>query len=208
MVEVAGGLCNLPVGDSRATINVMGCPWKKDLAWQDTFSKTYTGVPAAVLEVQITDVRESTPNQDPLENAEIGIVKEAFATITRSIDLLDTGAMSDELSLAEEETRTRTGDTGVVAGPENSPFDSSEVEGLEVVRFQYDGQLKMDVQIANDSNSKTCDKDPEGSFDSFHVMDYMKVFKLTIELHHDILGKKCEIVDEGYRVQVIRYVQR
>ena len=182
----------------------MGCPWKKDLAWQDTFTKTYTDVPAAVLEVQITDVRESTPNQDPLENAEIGIVKEAFATITRSIDLLDTGAMSDELSLAEEETRTRTGDTGVVAGPENSPFDSSEVKGLEVVRFQYDGQLKMDVQIANDSTSKTCDKDPEGSFDSFHVMDYMKVFKLTIGLHHDILGQRCDIVDEGYRVQVIR----
>ncbi|GFH57847.1 hypothetical protein CTEN210_14323 [Chaetoceros tenuissimus] len=200
VIEVAGGLCNLPVGDSRATINVMGCPWKYELDWQDTFSKTFTDVPAAVLEVQITDVRESTPNQDPLENDEIGIVKEAFATITRSIDLLDTGAMSDELSSLEAEEETRTGDTGVVANPENSPFDSSEVEGLEKVRFQYDGQLKMDVQIPT---SKTCDADPEGSFDSFHVMDYMTVFNLTIGLHHDILGQRCDIVDDGYRVQVI-----
>ena len=202
VVEVAGGLCNLPVGKSSVTINILGCPWKKSLDWQDTFTKTYTEVPSAVLEVQVTDVRESTPNDDPLKNAEIGLVKEDFATVIRTINLLDTNAMNEELEYLNTEEESRMGDTGTVdAELPSSPFDSSEVKSMEAVRFQYNGHLKMKVTIPT---SNTCEEPPTGSFDSFHVMDYMTVFTLRIELHHDILGEKCELVDEGYKIQIIR----
>ena len=63
----------------------------------------------------------------------------------------------------------------------------------------------MDVQIDSSKDKLTCGVDPseyEGA-DSFHVIDYMTVFKVNINLHYQILDNLyCDIVDDSLEVEV------
>lgn len=64
----------------------------------------------------------------------------------------------------------------------------------------------MDVQIESSKDNLDCTGiDPseyEGA-NSFHVMDYMTVFKVNIKLEYEILENLfCDIVDDSLQVEV------
>lgn len=88
---------------------------------------------------------------------------------------------------------------------EMKSIEDGEEEQLNTVRFQYDGTLMMDVEIDSSKNKLTCHRNPSDfeDADSFHVIDYMTVFAVNVNLKYEILnGLYCDIVDESLQVEV------
>lgn len=68
----------------------------------------------------------------------------------------------------------------------------------------------MDVQIESSKDNLNCagivPSEYEGA-NSFHVMDYMTVFKVNIKLEYEILENLfCDIVDDSLQVEVTSYI--
>lgn len=198
--SVAGGLCDHPLGNSTVQIQVLGCEWegKKDtLGIQEGFSKRIVDLPAAMLEVQVTEILDEN-------NDRIQPIWNTFQGIIRTIDLLDTEIMEDLISKEEEKEQQRKGDTGTVRDDVDTPLDANLIKDKEKVRFQYDGELQMIVTIdQDDATEQKCYNNTVAH--SFHVIDYMTLFKVRVDLEHEIVKDKiyCDIVDsEKYKIQI------
>jgi hypothetical protein len=143
----------------------------------------------------------------------------------RTIDLRDT---ENEEVLLEDEEQSRNeieGDTGVT---DTEAFEGND-EGMadvlkevqETVRFQFDGQLRMNVNVPEMDpdvaegptvvvDELTCDNftmspNPDTySTQSFHVIDYMKLFDVRIDLKYEIFdGMFCDDIDEeSHKIQI------
>ncbi|GFH43554.1 hypothetical protein CTEN210_00027 [Chaetoceros tenuissimus] len=203
-VEVAGGLCDLNLGISEIQIRVKGC--HEDLQKrgylgepkeQNTVRGVYDDVPAHFLEVKVLNVRKNTESKE-----EIGEVKRYFNgedPVVRTIDLLNTAEeddAEDELIVTEDKGSTGT-DTSEVK--DKSSYRSSE-ERKETVRFQYDGTLEMKFQVSDESDSydnENCDADVDTiSGRSFHVVQYMSLVPIDMQLRYKILENLyCNYVD-------------
>ena len=162
-------------------------------------------LPAAVLEVQLMDVQDE-------QDETIEVLWNAFQNpvVFRVIDLRETTEV--EKMLQEEETKEVNTTTGMAEDEAGDPLaDTDEViEEEETVRFQYDGILKMSFSIEHSSAY-----DPEKivrysqlteriGFDSFHVIDYMSLFKLRVDLEYEILKDEiyCNKVDNTHTVNI------
>ena len=65
-----------------------------------------------------------------------------------------------------------------------------EEEDLELVRFQFDGELQMEVSVRPDSyNSSACSDHLSNEPYSFHVLEYMSAFIVMVELNYEIIAK-------------------
>lgn len=162
--------------------------------YQNTVRGVYDDVPAQFLEVKVLNVRKKNESME-----EIGEVKRYFNgedPVVRTIDLLNT-AEEDEaenkLIVAEDKGSTGT-DTSEVK--DKSSYRSSE-DRKETVRFQYDGTLEMKFQVTDGDryDREKCEAEADAS-QSFHVVQYMSLVLIEIQLQHKILdGIYCNYVD-------------
>lgn len=178
----------------------------------DGFSSRIPNLPAAILEVKIQEVK------DPDGNA-IEVISAAFMGIIRTIDLRDTGEIEgflQEKEASQVDTNTGTDQDRVetsALGYETNPLKEGEeiVEQEEVVRFQYDGDLTLTVEVEHPSHREIQDVHYDQlpadiPFDSFHVIDFMTVFSLQVNLKYNIPTasgvQECNIVSEDHSVTI------
>ena len=160
---------------------------------QTTFQKQYD-VPAHFLEVIVDKVLNKT-------EAVIEPITAFFNgqdPIVRSINLVATeeeDEIEDEL-IAEEDG----GDTGTDNSEVKDKSDYKETEeSKETVRFQYDGELLMDVEVnPTKPGTEDCSKRKSDDNYSFHVVEYMSVIDVSVKLKFKIIDDVfCNIVDPG-----------
>ena len=104
---------------------------------------------------------------------------------------LDTGKEDEEIENEEKESMQK--------------LEDEEKDATDVVRFQYDGALKMKVDFAPRADQLECDANPSSfrDADSFHVIEYMTLFDVTVSLEYEILeGLFCDIVDSDVTIEI------
>ena len=88
-------------------------------------------------------------------------------------------------------------------------LQEEEEKDLELVRFQFDGDLRMTVSIDEDtltcSNYSTADY---GKGDSFHVVEYMTVFMVRTDFKYEIIKDlvECTYVDDDLKLNIVNQV--
>ena len=190
----------------------MGCEWgdgiknienieTRTIGEQNFFSNIYRGVPAHFLHIEVTNVEDDAGN--PIQNI-IDFFQDV-SPIVRTIDLL--GFPEKEKQRKEEKERNEkgNGETGIA---KKAPTEAEQAEAIaeaEVdadegsVRFQWDGTLRMVFNIP-DNDLLECDSYegyPYPAGESFHVMDYMELFEISVKLYYELSpGIICDIVDE------------
>ena len=148
-------------------------------------------MPAAILDVQIIDIED--------DDGRIDIIWEAFQNppLIRSIDLR--GIQGQNETATENEDNKFDGDTGTAKDEQASDNPDGTLEEDSKVRFQYDGFLNMNV-IFDQNNATTLDCfDPDvyDDADSFHVIEYMTIFRVRIDVFYQIAEDKlCDVVDQ------------
>lgn len=165
---------------------------------------TYQNLPAHFLRVEIIEIQEVIGSKKERLNN----IFKAFQVppLVREIDLLE--ATQKAVSLGEELDRVEedNGNTGIeVDNPVNATAANDELNKQEsTVRFQYDGELKMTVTIDKNEDKLDCTTYDQkfGEGESFHVMDYMTIFKVDVALVYEIIADRlyCDIVDDGLEV--------
>jgi len=209
IIEVAGGECDFTLGTSVATVKIRGCDWEVEKP-QTTYRQKFGRLPAAILEVQITEIKDEAGDR-------INNIFTAFQDppIIRSIDLKDVEAEKKEIG--DSENGRFEGESGTSRDNQASDNADGALEEEELVRFQYDGVLAMDVEFnkltatSEDITTTKCYDsklvDDGTDFDSFHIIDYMTIFRVKIDVYHEIaVDKKCDAVDDKYKVAVISNV--
>lgn len=211
ILEIAGGKCDETLGLAETVISVMGCKWEGILHELNTFSKTISDLPAAVLEVKVTEILDE-------ENKRIQNIWDFFQGQTRTINLLDTGSMKQFVE-DEKKAEVKT-DTGTETDVVEDSLNPEVVNEFEKVRFQYDGELIMDVILKQDTTGAVYEEDcylnelnlsdenksfwDLNNFDkktsknkSFWVVKYLTGFGIEIKLKHKLKENLyCNKVDE------------
>jgi hypothetical protein len=212
MLLVAGGDCDHKLGRSTATVNIMGCDWKKDDLVQESYKQEFGNLPAAILEVQITEII------DTMTDTRLNAIYAAFQDppVIRSIDLRDTSAKNGAIEDSNEDQFVGDSGTGTKDAKNTPDVDSKGAQEDEVtVRFQYDGILNMDVKYTPVNGAVLPDlKDCYGSeldddVDSFHVMDYLTFFYVRVDLEYVLIERSdpsmsltCDIIENNITVSV------
>ena len=109
----------------------------------------------------------------------------------KSEDNLSTGKEDEELQNDEQKSL--------------QDLEDKEKDATDVVRFQYDGTLKMEVELAPKADQLQCGADPSTyrNADSFHVIEYMTLFDVKVSLKYEILKDvTCDIVDSNTTIEV------
>jgi hypothetical protein len=170
----------------------------------DEYKKRIVNLPAAVLEVELVEIQDQ-------QDERIDEIYDAFQNpvVFRIIDLRETAEVEKMLQEEEKkEVHTNTGTAEDEAGDLLAETDEV-MEEEETIRFQYDGTLKMSVSIEHSSihevkNVRYDQLSLEPSFDSFHVIDYMSLFNLRVDLEYEIIKDEvyCSKVDDTHTVNI------
>lgn len=207
-LEIAGGNCDYNLGIAKTMISIMGCKWQGKAHVQNDVSQTITNIPAAVLEVRIVDFFDS-------EAKRMQRLWEFFSNKVRTINLLDIEGMKHFVE-KEKEKEDENGGGGAGTASDNSPnpLDAKGLDEFEKVRFQYDGELMMTVNLVQDADTayeQPCYiQEGDKGNKSFWVINYMTIFAVEIKLKHELIPPKddynglyCSNVDsEKYKVNV------
>eukprot|EP00957_Ditylum_brightwellii_P075844 5764265-Ditylum_brightwellii.AAC.1 len=189
IIEIVGGLCDKRLGESTVHMKIVGCDWNKVTTHQPVDLETYTqsvprqiysSVPAHLLDIHIRKIH----GRDH--------ISEFFQQIVRTIDLRDTNAADVAIEKAEESESPTNTSKGITEEEElkGDTRDSLETtkkdeeEGMELVRFQYDGKLMLEFETTGDELA--CTPEYEGA-DSLHVLPYMTGFRVTIKPKYEII---------------------
>ena len=137
-----------------------------------------------------------------VKNVEAGeasaVISDYFASEDpRSINLLRSAEEDKALNTIIDEEEESTGNPGTANEGLDDIESAKAVETLkETVRFQYDGNLKMEVSVVGDRLE--CEKDLATiPGDSFHVVDYMQLIDISVKLKFEIIPNTlfCNLVD-------------
>lgn len=195
-MPVAGGQCNHSLGTASIEIRIRGCDSSlhdggyldQDFT-QSSFEKIYNAMPAHFLNVRVKEVDAG--------DASAVITNYFLSEDPRSINLLRTAEEDQALNTVIEEEEESTSNTGT---PNEGLDDIESVKTAETlketIRFQYDGNLKMEVSVVGDRLE--CEKDPATILgDSFHVVDYMQLIDISVKLEFEIIPNSlfCNLVD-------------
>lgn len=220
-VEIAGGLCDKQLGISELHMQIQGCDWNKydppqlPTMWlhkQTNVKELYQSVPAHLLAFRVLKVTDS-------ENKEIiDKISEFFlGRGVANIDLKDTNSARKALELAEESQNNianrgnkEQNEVKNKAWKNLKIMEEEEEEIAETVRFQYDGELTMRVEISNDQ-LECIDYnlvDDFGGEDSLHVLDYMTGFAVTVKPQYEIIKNEiyCDILHDDLKLHVVNQV--
>lgn len=202
-MTVVGGLCDNFLGESTVLIKVLGCKWSGNDFVLSGKQKVIQNIPAHFMHLEVVEILDSAQKRiDHIYN-----FFQSDPPVVRDIDLLD--ATEDAKLLQEDQQETSAegnGNTGRGNAAEEAEGEMQTLvnDGLEAeqitVRFQYDGVLKMEVTIDEQKDVLDCpDYDLElfGSGESFHVMAYMTLFEVRVDLRYELSeGNSCDIVDD------------
>jgi len=226
LLVVAGGLCNKELGSSWIKFKIPGCDWSEEVQ-QNVYKKLYQTLPAQVLEVQVVDFRDKPDGPEKKNSIRYTFLVDYFQGVSpkkRTIDMRETeneeNLIANEIENRQEyEGNTGTGNTeSFDSAADGSAGDFDEMK--ETVRFQYDGVLKMEVTVDSTYDKLSCDGYEEltladrTSSQSFHVVDYMSLFKVRIDLEYEIIPGShtslpvvCDILDqEDHKIQITNNV--
>ncbi len=185
----------------------MGCPWegkteRRTIGEQEAFSNIYRGVPAHFLQIEVIEIEDD--NDTRIDN--IYNFFQDTSPVVRTIDMLDFPGQEEKIKEGEKTQADGNGDTGRTNKAKSEEDEAlakadAEVEADEgAVRFQWDGVLKMTVKIPDTKGEDLLECEthgfPVGEGKSFHVMEYMQLFDLSVKLHYELApGIICDIVD-------------
>jgi len=211
-VDVVGGLCEKRLGNTQIQIQMRRCPDSGFLTYDHNVVRdVYNNVPAHQLDVEVVEVFKSNGEERN------GKIWEYFQSppIIQTIDLRSTGIV--DKSLEEENNSILTNTTKGTKNEENvrnnelddiAEMEKDEEENLELVRFQYDGDLKMDMLMLGDhlscNNYDNKTYPIEEGVSSFHVLTSMTEFLIKVTFLYDLTeGLTCDIVDaEDLKLQI------
>eukprot|EP00957_Ditylum_brightwellii_P186633 14209759-Ditylum_brightwellii.AAC.1 len=118
--------------------------------------------------------------------------------LVRTIDLRDTNAADVAIEEAEKAENPTNMSKGTVEEDEFKGGTSASLEtikeeeegGMELVRFQYDGTLKLEFEATGDGLACTIYslKNDYAGADSLHVLPYMTGFRITIKPKFEIIA--------------------
>ncbi len=211
MVDVVGGLCNKFIGESKIQFQIPGCDWKAPEQIQSAPRGIYDDVPAHLLDVQVVDITDSAGERYD----HIWDFFQGEQPLVRTIDLRSTGA-ADAALQEERESLSSNSTTGIkskddIKQDEEKNLDTiteEEEEDLELVRFQYDGKLQMEVSVFPDSFEE-CSEHSLTDGNSYHVLEYMTYFLVRVDLKYEIIKDQevyCDIVDDELKLYVVNEV--
>jgi len=179
---------------------------------QDEFELLHQDLPAQLLNVQIVEVIG-------LGSGPINDFFNGDNPVVRTINLRDTEAEDD---LVQGEVVQRQEFEGEGTGVADTKSFDADSEGLsetvdelkETVRFQYDGVLKMELSVNSAYDELTCTPSETTELTdptigkSFHVVNYMAIFFVRLDLQYEIIpGVFCDIVDEDtHQIEIINNV--
>ena len=134
--------------------------------------------------------------------------------VVRDIELLDATEDAKLIQKEQQEAsaegngNTGRGNAGEEAGGEIQTLENDGLEAEQsTVRFQYDGFLKMEITIDEQEDVLDCSDyslQLFGSGESFHVMAYMTIFVVRVDLRYDLSeNNSCDIVDDIQVSQMI-----
>eukprot|EP00559_Dactyliosolen_fragilissimus_P002088 CAMPEP_0184871508 /NCGR_PEP_ID=MMETSP0580-20130426/40756_1 /TAXON_ID=1118495 /ORGANISM="Dactyliosolen fragilissimus" /LENGTH=2372 /DNA_ID=CAMNT_0027374173 /DNA_START=995 /DNA_END=8116 /DNA_ORIENTATION=+ len=201
MVDVVGGLCNENIGISVILIKIVGCDGHKMKMTQVATRGIYNNVPAHLVDVQVVQIKDTTTKK---RHKHIWRFFQGDRPLVRTIDLRSTGtadtAIEEERGSLSNNATTGINSKDDIKQEEKKNIEAiaeEEEEDLELVRFQYDGELQMKVSVSHDSLQ--CSNYLSNGGNSFHVLDYMKPFVVTVDLKYEIIKDKvyCDIVDSN-----------
>lgn len=207
--KVAGGHCNYDLGNSTLEVNIMGCKWSKEL-WQIEYKAIHQSMPAAILEVQVLNVRND-------DNERIEYISTAFQdpAIIRAIDLRDIDGFTEDIEDGEREQFQGDSGTPRDALEEEEENTEDALDEEKTVRFQYDGILDMSLEFFTVSNKKetllSASTECYRSFlddntDSFYVINSNQIFIVRAYLGFLIIpeeNKRCyDVEDNQYKVVI------
>lgn len=207
--KVAGGYCNYDLGESTIEVNIMGCQWSKELK-QTEYRAAHQSLPAAILEVQVTDVRNDFGNSREY-------IKDAFQDppIIRTKDLRDISDYTKDIEKGEEEGIEGDSGTAQDSVKDDTGDPEEALDEEKTVRFQYDGVLNMDIEFFTLENGKetalsqstACYKSSlDDDTNSFYVIDSNRIFIVRAFLNFLIIpeeNKRCfEVRGNQYKVVI------
>ena len=165
----------------------------------------YNSVPAHVLDIQVIELDNNSVRngdiwtyfQDPskvrtIDLRSTDIADEAMEEEEDSMIYNTTKGLQDEEDLKDTELKNAI------------EMEKEEEENLELVRFQYDGVLKIDVRILGDRLNCDSYNNEYAEGDSFHVLSSMEQFLVKVDLFYDLTeSMPCDIVDtEDLKLQI------
>ena len=222
IVDIVGGLCERNLGNSVVHMKIVGCNWNKidpnSSGSYSTYTQTetrkfYNSVPAHLLDIQVLDLTDG--NDKRIEH--MYNFFQGKKPLVRTIDLRDTKS-ADKALYGAEESEGETTSKGI-AQEDNlknetadniQSLEKQEEEGMELVRFQYDGELKIDVGVkANEfTDTNHCKLDDYDEASSLHVLKYMEPFIVTVTLKYEIIENEvyCDIMDDDMKLNIVNQV--
>ena len=90
-------------------------------------------------------------------------------------------------------------------------MEKEEEESMELVRFQFDGELTLEITISGDELNCTNFnlKDDYNGADSLHVLKYMEGFAVTVKPKYTLikeLNLYCDIMGDDLKLRIINQV--
>ena len=181
-------MCDHPLGKSTIKIGVLGCKWES-FKTQSSWKGVYQSVPPAILEVILDGIQDDRGEPRHL------ILEELQKIGSETINLVDVQSAQNKLFETD--------------GNDATESDEDPDENKETVRFQYDGKILMNIVVEESKDHAISCKSNEDSR-SFHVIDYMTIFKVRGNVVHEISkedGLYCDIVERNkYKVAVTNNV--
>lgn len=156
-----------------------------------------------MLEVSIEQIEDDTGEPRIL------MLEELRKSGSRTIDLVNIPIDRNELlQTPGNNTESKTGTPQDTYNANAARPDEDQDENKETVRFQYDGKMSMTIVVEESKYEDSCKS--FGDSRSFHVIDYMTIFKVRGNVRHEISqedGLYCDIVERNkYKVAVINNV--
>ena len=156
-----------------------------------------------MLEVSIEQIEDDTGEPRIL------MLEELRKSGSRTIDLVNIPIDRNELlQTPGNNTESKTGTPQDIYNANAARPDEDQDENKETVRFQYDGKILMTIVVEESKYEDSCKS--FGDSRSFHVIDYMTIFKVRGNVRHEISqedGLYCDIVERNkYKVAVINNV--
>ena len=206
-IEVAGGLCNKTLGVSAVQVEINGCSYWRSIKQQTSFQKVHL-LPAHVLDLRVTNVTSSKTGKPHRSIIEELSGKDAI----ESIDLR-------ELGDAEEHNKPDApGSPGGTAATRDTE--------MKLVRFQVDGDLKLDVSITGagvvdtgfcvfgNTTGGSLKNAPEmltpGVTSSIHAVRTASTFVPVAKMKQILIDSEsltCDILPEDLSVRFVNKVQ-
>ena len=208
IVEVAGGLCNIPLGRSTIHMSIVSNPNCKWEFSQKGYQQNYT-VPAHMINVWVTDLKFGPANEEKQRQPHLDVLINQVGVQT--LDLTDLKKIADgdaeenggadatdalkTSSIEEDEAKTNS----LVDKNSGVEKEKEAAAHTRTARFQYNGPplIFPMIETGKDLLGLGCSQlgrkqilGIENSYNSTHVIASRSIFELTIVVRQEVLREE------------------